>query len=520
MCPVADIFNHKPSVVQLGSGFEVAELQDAAVSSSAASSPAASEEPPAGADAASVSEALPTASGAAAVSAKLSAQARAACASDDVYADSAAAAVSAQLSAGELAATISEGPPADADAALVSQELCAGSGAIAASAQPSADADAAVASRELSSGADAAAASQELSGHVGAPFALSQLSADAASGGGRSEAGSDAAMSSHDAAPAARPLTDNVAAAFPAPEHGQPDAAFFGSFPEANLQLQFAICDEVLSSTAVLNLHKADTAEPDVAVTVSAKRQKINNANAPGSALAPAADASQSHDAQNIAGDSALRGAEEHNTREVLHIIAAQDVPAGAEVHNTYGEHGNDALLCKYGFALENNVFHAVRVTASEIVAAMRDVCSTSMQAEHLAAVLPLLFGDAAEQSRDSAQSGEACSGALDASASDVDLRDHVDGASEQDFEVFGRGFIDAGLAALLLLVPDKQLLGQIDSDAGSLQLDLSAELSDLGIDTGVPSSSNFKEKSTLKCYSIHDSYTPADVLGCHKVSK
>ena len=33
-------------------------------------------------------------------------------------------------------------------------------------------------------------------------------------------------------------------------------------------------------------------------------------------------------------------------------IIAASDVAAGAEVHNTYGEHGNSELVCKYGFAL------------------------------------------------------------------------------------------------------------------------------------------------------------------------
>lgn len=38
--------------------------------------------------------------------------------------------------------------------------------------------------------------------------------------------------------------------------------------------------------------------------------------------------------------------------KEVLEIVAASPVPAGAEVHNTYGEHGNAELVNKYGFAL------------------------------------------------------------------------------------------------------------------------------------------------------------------------
>jgi hypothetical protein len=78
------------------------------------------------------------------------------------------------------------------------------------------------------------------------------------------------------------------------------DAAFYACFPDATMELEIAICDET---------HISDGTE-----------------------------------------------------MPVLHIIAAQAVPAGAEVHNTYGEHSNDALLCKYGFALHSNVFHGVRV--------------------------------------------------------------------------------------------------------------------------------------------------------------
>lgn len=39
--------------------------------------------------------------------------------------------------------------------------------------------------------------------------------------------------------------------------------------------------------------------------------------------------------------------------KEVLEIVAASPVSAGAEVHNTYGEHGNAELVNKYGFALD-----------------------------------------------------------------------------------------------------------------------------------------------------------------------
>ncbi|KAF6262972.1 hypothetical protein COO60DRAFT_557117 [Scenedesmus sp. NREL 46B-D3] len=43
-----------------------------------------------------------------------------------------------------------------------------------------------------------------------------------------------------------------------------------------------------------------------------------------------------------------------------LEIVAASPVPAGAEVHNTYGELGNQALVHKYGFCLPCNPFDEV----------------------------------------------------------------------------------------------------------------------------------------------------------------
>jgi hypothetical protein len=56
---------------------------------------------------------------------------------------------------------------------------------------------------------------------------------------------------------------------------------------------------------------------------------------------------------------------------EVLRILAAQDLEAHAQVHNTYGEHGNDALLYQYGFALRTNPFHSIKFSAKEIAQQM-----------------------------------------------------------------------------------------------------------------------------------------------------
>ena len=46
---------------------------------------------------------------------------------------------------------------------------------------------------------------------------------------------------------------------------------------------------------------------------------------------------------------------------DVLEIVAACDIPANAEIHNTYGEHGNAELVHRYGFALQHNPFNEVR---------------------------------------------------------------------------------------------------------------------------------------------------------------
>eukprot|EP00955_Chlamydomonas_euryale_P007689 81641-Chlamydomonas_euryale.AAC.18 len=43
----------------------------------------------------------------------------------------------------------------------------------------------------------------------------------------------------------------------------------------------------------------------------------------------------------------------ERDGQPMLEIVAASDVPRGAEIYNTYGEHGNAELLHKYGFALQ-----------------------------------------------------------------------------------------------------------------------------------------------------------------------
>ncbi|EFN55406.1 hypothetical protein CHLNCDRAFT_134525 [Chlorella variabilis] len=55
-----------------------------------------------------------------------------------------------------------------------------------------------------------------------------------------------------------------------------------------------------------------------------------------------------------------------------LQIVAASAVPAGAEVHNTYGELGNAELVKKYGFALRYNPFTAVQLDKAALLAAAR----------------------------------------------------------------------------------------------------------------------------------------------------
>lgn len=56
-----------------------------------------------------------------------------------------------------------------------------------------------------------------------------------------------------------------------------------------------------------------------------------------------------------------------------LEIVAASAVPAGTEVHNTYGEHGNAELVCKYGFALRENPFTAVTISKEEVLDAAKE---------------------------------------------------------------------------------------------------------------------------------------------------
>lgn len=55
-----------------------------------------------------------------------------------------------------------------------------------------------------------------------------------------------------------------------------------------------------------------------------------------------------------------------------MQVIAASDVAAGHEIHNTYGELGNADLVSKYGFALRNNPFDAIQLDKQQLVAAAR----------------------------------------------------------------------------------------------------------------------------------------------------
>ena len=60
-------------------------------------------------------------------------------------------------------------------------------------------------------------------------------------------------------------------------------------------------------------------------------------------------------------------------------VIAASDVAAGQEIHNTYGELGNADLLTKYGFALPHNPFDAVQLDKGQLVEAAGKVMSQGM---------------------------------------------------------------------------------------------------------------------------------------------
>lgn len=51
----------------------------------------------------------------------------------------------------------------------------------------------------------------------------------------------------------------------------------------------------------------------------------------------------------------------------MLDIVAARDIEAGREIHNTYGEHGNAILLRKYAFCLRVNPFTEVMLDASRV---------------------------------------------------------------------------------------------------------------------------------------------------------
>ena len=57
-----------------------------------------------------------------------------------------------------------------------------------------------------------------------------------------------------------------------------------------------------------------------------------------------------------------------------MQIVAASDVPKGAEIHNTYGELGNADLVSKYGFALSDNPFSAVILDKASLLQAAEEI--------------------------------------------------------------------------------------------------------------------------------------------------
>ncbi|PSC69948.1 SET domain-containing [Micractinium conductrix] len=57
---------------------------------------------------------------------------------------------------------------------------------------------------------------------------------------------------------------------------------------------------------------------------------------------------------------------------DTLEIVAGSAVPAGAEVHNTYGELGNAELVKKYGFALRQNPFTLATLDKGRLLGAAK----------------------------------------------------------------------------------------------------------------------------------------------------
>ena len=254
--------------------------------------------------------------------------------------------------------------------------------------------------------------------HLGDGFEIAELDelAPQAATSGKRKRRDDSAEAAQSGA---RPLLDDDAH----PTEGQDgqsgdsaEARYFAAFPSCNVRLDMAICDDVV----------------------------------------PAQDAAQ---------------------QEVLRIIAAQDLASGVEVHNTYGEHGNDALLFKYGFVLPQNPFHAVRFTAAELAAGMMP--HTLGRVHALAQCMQQSPEDGPDEwelpHRIDEEQDEAeleqwverwLSEVLDdelgpGSADDTGIDDEGDGAAAE-LLVHGAGFVSGALACALLALGGTDILDHV----------------------------------------------------------
>lgn len=212
-------------------------------------------------------------------------------------------------------------------------------------------------------------------------------------------------------------------------------SAYYAAFPDCNLRLEMAICDDVVP---------CEGAEP----------------------------------------------------QEVLRIIAAQDLGSGCEVHNTYGEHGNDALLFKYGFALPHNPFHSVRITASELAAALAphlagqsahmralEACMQASVAEPDEWQLPALGGAQSDVSPLAEWLGRWLATAFaeepegtseeDSSGDEDDAEAKEDAATSAiaDLRMHGAGFVGGAFACALLALGGTSALDVTDNEELLLHL-------------------------------------------------
>ena len=179
---------------------------------------------------------------------------------------------------------------------------------------------------------------------------------------------------------------------------------------------------------------------------------------------------------------------------DTLQIVAVSDVAAGQEVHNTYGEIGNDGLVKKYGFALRENPFTTVTVSKEDVVEACRELFSAAAvleteekDEEHqksgkrqrraaTTTTTTTLSRDTAKKMKKSKHSTQTFEDLLQVLETESSLLDtDEDGDAVEPFELLSNGHINAPLFATL------RVLCSSSAAVSSLKDALTVDLGDGG---------------------------------------